>query len=289
MHKNKSFQQADSAEQHVQLQQKIIHYRSEVSKYKNKIEDFKKEVENEKTKYKLLLNRIKEKKPFILLENESIEEYKNQLEKLTNQLNHYEEELQIKLGAYNEVKAQAEKYQQELLAEKNNNKFDTKLPIHQYVYSYFTYSLILPQIEEVEKNIFLLGSFTIKNTSHVTLHKPVICLRLKPAQCGILSGKIKKISNHENDDDNFFLDDSQATEWQFAQENWKEFVQNKGEYWLNPIDNIELSPGDSLSFSNFDLTLSNQLESNAIIIEGFIYTQEFKEGIPSLNKIVMNF
>ncbi|SDY17182.1 hypothetical protein SAMN05421736_101563 [Evansella caseinilytica] len=74
-------------------------------------------------------------------------------------------------------------------------------------------------------------------------------------------------------------------EWVYAQNNWRETVKEKGEHWLAPLHVKALNPREKMIFSNFNLTIPSSGEHRQYIIEGFLYTKEFQQGIPALNTI----
>ncbi|MDE5412684.1 hypothetical protein [Alkalihalobacterium chitinilyticum] len=150
--------------------------------------------------------------------------------------------------------------------------------------AFFNYSVVLPEMEEAEKEVLIIGNFIIENISQETLHTPVICIRLKPAESGKLGGKIEGTLRNE-----MIVDASNSMEWQHLNSERKERVKQSGEYWLKPIDCEELASGDKLFFSNFDLTLKKPAEKNSVIIEGFVYFNELRQGVGALNKIIINF
>ncbi len=152
------------------------------------------------------------------------------------------------------------------------------------IHAYFNYSFILPDTKEETKEILILGHYIIQNFSTETLNTPVICIRVKPANAGNLGGKI----NFKQKGD-LVIDGTSSEEWTYVEKNWKEKLKETGEHWLRPSNKKQLSPGEKLIFSNFDLSCIKVEGSNSVIIEAFVYFQEIKEGIPSLNNIVVNF
>ncbi|WP_216828221.1 hypothetical protein [Alkalihalobacterium elongatum] len=152
--------------------------------------------------------------------------------------------------------------------------------------AFFNYSVVLPDEDEQEqeKEVLIMGNFIIENMGEDTLNIPVVCIKIKPAHSGMLGGKIEATPRSE-----MIVDATNSLEWQYLNQNFKEKAKESGEYWLRPKESNELKPGEKLFFSNFDLKLNKPQEKNSVIVEGFIYFKELQQGIPALNKIIINF
>ncbi|OLO35866.1 hypothetical protein BTR23_16080 [Alkalihalophilus pseudofirmus] len=149
---------------------------------------------------------------------------------------------------------------------------------------FFNYSVILPELDEEEREVLIMGSFIIENTGEEMLHTPIICLKVNPISSGKLGGKIEAAPRNE-----MIVDASNSEEWQFISQERKDKLKENGEYWLKPVECKELSPGEKLFFSNFDINLSKPEEKNSVIVDGFVYFKELQQGVPALNKIIVNF
>lgn len=138
------------------------------------------------------------------------------------------------------------------------------------IFSYFNHSIALAKSEK-DKH-FILGSFTICNYSNNPLSSPIILIKISTDESFDFSGKFKHPKSKEKN-------------IHFA---WERVDQEDGdpmrEYWLKPISTKQLQPGETLEFNQFQLNFSSNQGKN-ILIEGFIYFQEIKEGLPSLNSI----
>ncbi len=217
----------------IQLQQKMIHYRSEISRYQQLVEKYEKKLE--------------QGKQHVLLLQSEIEDLKNK-------------EPEIK-----EI---------------------TRIEIQPY----FSYSLMLPQVGEEEKEIVIMGNFIIKNIGNLELTNPIICLKVQPHDSSSLSGKIKLFPTKDPiDDENRLFEEAATEEWIYLQEDWRKKVKETGEHWLRPAQQMELASGEQLSFSNFNLTLNPTEKNSSIVVTGFVYFQELQQGIPCLNKIIVNY
>ncbi|MBA2877628.1 hypothetical protein [Anoxybacillus ayderensis] len=139
--------------QHIQLQQKIIHYRSEVAKYKQLLQLVETELKREQ-----LRNQYVQKKL------EQLDEYEQTIEQLKQQLLFYEVALE-------EEKRRKKEIKQDVVR----------------AYAYFTYAVMMPEQKEEEATI--IGDFVIENSGNTPLNDPIICLRLRPPDHAQLSGK----------------------------------------------------------------------------------------------------
>lgn len=152
------------------------------------------------------------------------------------------------------------------------------------VLSFFNYSIILPDFTEETKDVLILGHLIIKNIGSDLLNTPIICIRITPSAAGSLGGKINFINKSD-----LVINATSSEEWTYVNKNWKEKVKVSGEHWLKPTGKNSLPPGESLIFSNFDLKCIKPEKENSITIEAYVYFQELKDGLSSLNKIVINF
>ena len=271
------FQNKDSK---LQLQQKIIHYRSEVITFQNKLKKTVQELEKEKIRNQYLQEKLFE------AQNTNLESYEKEISSL-----------QMKLLA-SEVELEEEKKRVKLIQEKliqstqiEKQVIEAKPEPLLGLQSYFNYSfLYTPEEERMEEetgyhDISIIGDCLIENYGTADLHQPIICIRITPHTAGHVSGKIatNRLGLNDEADDN-----SRQEEWHFVHDDWKERIKKNGEYWIKPQKTSIIQPKSKLTFSNFELTLRSPLEHKSIILEAFAYCKEFPNGIPSLNKIIIN-
>jgi hypothetical protein len=269
----------------VQLQQQLIYYKSELTKYKYKIDFYESELKKKENSLALLKSKQTSVESITLQsENESydIPEIKKRLEDLSSELERQKERNEWLFELIKENKGQEQLIEHESKLEKKQNQ-EQKTEAQ----SIFSYSLILQADEDEDHRVLVIGNYIISNTGNTPLTSPVICLKVKPADVGSLSGKIGTAKRDETME-SFLFETQSGTEWEFAIDDWKEKVQADGEYWLRPKSTSSLLPGKQLIFSNFSITLKKPAESNAAVIEGYFYSQEQQTGLPSSNKIVVN-
>lgn len=149
--------------------------------------------------------------------------------------------------------------------------------------AWFSYSVLLPERTEDENEMTVMGNFTIKNTGNTPLHHPYICLRIKPRQSIRLGGKIGALTHTA-----LMIDGTNAGGWQYIHENWKQRVMESGEHWLKPNGIDTIMPNETITFSH-EGQISLHREEKHAAIEGFFYSDEFKDGLPALNSIMINF
>ncbi|WP_010283309.1 hypothetical protein [Bacillus timonensis] len=264
----------------VQMQQKIIHYRSEVITFQNKLKQAELDLEKEKLRNHYLQEKLYE------VENTNLESYEKEIADLKMKLLANEVALEEEK---NRVKIMQEKIIQSTQLAKQEEKVEPERLLG--LNSFFNYSVIYtPEEDMIEEenhyhHISILGDYLLENFGTAPLHQPIVCIRLSPRNGGYLSGKIAT---------NSILTESQSDgnvpqeEWQYVHEDWKERIKKKGEYWIKPAKAAILQPKEKIHFSNFELTLIKPKEQTSVIIEAFSYCKEFPNGIPSLNKIILN-
>lgn len=250
----------------IQYEQKILHYKSEVAHYQSKMSELEQQLQKEKTRIHYLQTKLSD------VQKQQVNRYEKKIAQLEDQL--------MKL----EVALEEEKNQTSTLikeaAKELNESQKHLVPSFQ---AYFSHSIILPS--EDETDVSIIGDFTIVNIGSVPLHNLILLLRLSPKDAGKLSGKIMMNTKKEID----AFRDSSFLQWKFVHDNWMEKVNEHGEYWLKPFQFTKLTPGETISFPNFELRVQRTNNSPHFILNGFIYCNEIKEGKKSLNQIIINF
>lgn len=149
--------------------------------------------------------------------------------------------------------------------------------------AWFSYAVMLSDMDEDEREVNVIGNLIIKNTGTETLNNPMICIRTKPPQGVRLGGKIGSVAHTA-----LMIDGTNTEAWHYIDDNWKEKSIETGEHWLKPNNCRQLKPGDNLTFAN-ELRISTTNEEKFVIVEGFLYCDEIKNGIAALNNITVNF
>ncbi|MED3879117.1 hypothetical protein [Priestia megaterium] len=263
-----------------QLKQKLIHYKSEIRHVQNQLKSYERALEREKENTSFWKKKHAETLSTSEKEVE-IEGLEKELDLLRNELS----EQKIIAEAFREKASRKQPVIEEKIVEKVIEKIVEK-PVERFEKSdllcFFQHSLLLPEQDESELMIF--GNVIIQNQTSSTLRSPVLCLKMKPNASAILSGKIID----EKDIEVSSLP-SASLEWRYAHPKWNEKIQNDGEYWIKPIKQTVLKPKDKLLFDSFQVVIPLSSDTTSFILEGFFYSEEWQEGIPFLNKVVLNF
>lgn len=149
--------------------------------------------------------------------------------------------------------------------------------------SYFDYSIILPDRYENEQEVLVIGNYIIRNTGMDALTQPIICIRSSSPDAVRLSGKISTFTREAIDET------STLEKWTYVNDDWKEKIEKAGEHWLMAKHRKAIQANEQISFTQFELACSKPQKQTNIIIEGFVYFKEMKEGASSLNNIILNF
>lgn len=134
---------------------------------------------------------------------------------------------------------------------------------------YFSYTTIS---SKNSGHILLLVSFIIHNVNETN---PYICIKFSP---NVINSFSAKIGSKEVADQDFNPDAFET--WHYINDEAKERVHDC-EYWLQPLAIQQLEQEQELIF-NFQVTLPSIQNFK---IEGYLYGDELKDGIESLNKI----
>jgi len=263
-----------------QLKQKLIHYKSEIRHVQNQLKSYERALEREKENTSFWKKKHAETLSTSEKEVE-IEGLEKELDLLRNELS----EQKIIAEAFREKASRKQPVIEEKIVEKVIEKIVEK-PVERFeksdILCFFQHSILLPEQDESELMIF--GNVIIQNQTSSTLRSPVLCLKMKPTASAILSGKII-----DEKDIEVSSIPSSSLEWRYAHPKWNEKIQNDGEYWIKPIKQTVLNPKDKLLFDSFQVVIPLSSDTTSFILEGFFYSEEWQEGIPFFNKVVLNF
>jgi len=146
--------------------------------------------------------------------------------------------------------------------------------------AWFSYTVMLPDIDE--KEVTVIGNMVIRNIGTSALTNPMICKRIKPPQDVLLGGKIGALTHTA-----LMIDGTNTESWHYFHDNWKEQTVKTGEHWLKPNRIQKLEPGQQLTF-DYELRISTTKKEKFVLIEGFFYSDEIKNGIGTLNNMSIN-
>lgn len=257
----------------IQLEQKIIHFRSEMATYKQKLLNAERELKKEKIRNEYLQKKLYEN------DHMTIKPLKKEIHRLNQEI------LSLEV-ALEEEQERSKALQLADLPNHDSPKQITQnvMDLQPSCQTFFNYAIWLAEYALEEEKVIIFGSFIIENNGKTPLHDLVVCIRLEPHHAGKLSGKISiSPEAHENT-----LYEA-AEQWQFAHEKWREKIRESGEYWIKPTSKKELLPNEQLIFSNFEISLQKPANTHSIIVEGFAYCHELPKGITANNRIIINF
>lgn len=137
---------------------------------------------------------------------------------------------------------------------------------------YFTASFQISHQKEREN--YAIGSFHIQNLGSQPLTNPHIGLKITATEDFDFSGKY------------VYPQSKQAMRLSNAWERINE-SSDKDEIWLKSIQKQTIEPGETLSFSNFQLKWIPDTDYSGMI-DGITYGNELPEGIRSFNQININ-
>ncbi|WP_042357258.1 hypothetical protein [Bacillus rubiinfantis] len=149
--------------------------------------------------------------------------------------------------------------------------------------SWFSYTVVLPGIDEDDQEVMIMGNYIIKNSGNGNLHNPIICIKITPHHDVHLGGKIGSPTHTA-----LAIDGSNSGAWEYIDDNWKESALETGEHWLRPKGVQELASNHSIAFAH-EIRFPLQKKEKYVNIDGFIYFDELKDGSPALNKISVNY
>ncbi len=148
---------------------------------------------------------------------------------------------------------------------------------------FFDYNLIPNRKTE---KYTIKADFIIKNTGNAVLNNPKICFRVDPPEKIEIGGQILPPEMSEI----FSVQGEMGAEgWKYSGKDWLEKAYSTGEYWIEPIQGMELHPGETTGIEGIQFTVDNLGEQETSIILGFVYFEEENLQLSSNNKIMITF
>ncbi|MDQ0246437.1 hypothetical protein J2S09_004041 [Bacillus fengqiuensis] len=132
----------------------------------------------------------------------------------------------------------------------------------------------------------ITGNFNIKNTGNDNLYNPIVCLRANLPANVQLSGQILPPNMVEGMG---LRNDDGVKGWRFMDDNWYEKAQEHGEYWICPIQPLQISLAETQSVQNFQLRVNKPEKEKKVVVEGFVYFQSHDLNFASNNRIAFSF
>ncbi|WP_134704989.1 hypothetical protein [Ammoniphilus sp. YIM 78166] len=149
--------------------------------------------------------------------------------------------------------------------------------------SFFDYTVHATVKED--RPFMVIGKLIVKNTGNEVLSNPVLCLRATPAAGMKLQGQMVPPNMVER----MGVQSAGGSKgWKYLEEDWLEKGLEKGEFWISPIETMQIPPQGSESL-HFQLTIFRQEPSQTVKLEAFVYFQEHNLRFPAQNRIAFSF
>jgi hypothetical protein len=178
-----------------------------------------------------------------------------------------------------EVEVSEREYEQAKLRRKNK----VNPPMQPQAEVYFDFNL-MPNRKTEKYSI--KADFIIKNTGNTILYDPKICFRINPADKIEIGGQILPPEMSEI----FSVQGETGAEgWKYSGKDWLEKAYATGEYWIEPIQSLEIHPAETTGIEGIQFTLENLKEQEVSTIIGFVYFEEGNFQLSSNNKIMITF
>ncbi|WP_026582969.1 hypothetical protein [Bacillus sp. J33] len=146
--------------------------------------------------------------------------------------------------------------------------------------AFFDYHLLVDQMHS--RNIKIIGNLNIKNTGNVHLNNPIVCIRVSPPGSIKITGQI--LPPHLTNTMGIQTGNG-AKGWKYMNKEWFNELEEKGELWINTIENLCIPEQETVSIPNIQIKLLNNEDHRNIQVDAFVFFQEESLEIPASNKI----
>ncbi|MDH4617602.1 hypothetical protein JZI27_10970 [Brevibacillus sp. AY1] len=149
---------------------------------------------------------------------------------------------------------------------------------------YFDYTLMHSDTED--RPYLLIGSLFVKNTGTELLYNPIVCLRVSPLNGIRLGGQILPPNMLET----LGVQSSAGIKgWKYLDDDWFSQAQERGEYWIAPIQPMMIPPKMNESFQNFQISLLKQETRTSLTVEGMVLFNDQQVHFMTNNRIAVSF
>lgn len=151
---------------------------------------------------------------------------------------------------------------------------------------FFNYTLIPPRFSDKHNEFLINATLFMKNTGNVELINPIICIKVPQQQNIQLQGQIlppKMVPSLA------IMGADGKKGWKYVYDDWREKIKSNGEYWISPIQEFHIPPGESASLSEFKFVINEAKENSSCVIQAFVYFNERKHKYSSNNFISISF
>lgn len=149
---------------------------------------------------------------------------------------------------------------------------------------FFDYTLFHSDVEH--RPFLLMGNLYVKNTGTEDLINPIVCLRVSPVDSIKLGGQILPPNLVET----MGVQSSSGIKgWRYLEDDWFSQAQERGEYWIAPIQPISISPKATEPFQNFQISIKKPETGNIVTVEGVVLFNDQEIHFPANNRIAISF
>jgi hypothetical protein len=149
---------------------------------------------------------------------------------------------------------------------------------------FFDYTLFHSDLEH--RPFLLMGNLYVKNTGTEDLINPIVCLRVSPIESIKLGGQILPPNLVET----MGVQSSSGIKgWRYLDDDWFSQAQERGEYWIAPIQPILISPKATEPFQNFQISIKKPENGSTVTVEGVVLFNEQEVHFPANNRIAISF
>lgn len=149
---------------------------------------------------------------------------------------------------------------------------------------FFDYTLIHSDSED--RPYLLIGTLQVKNTGTADLYNPIVCLRVTPTDSIKMGGQVLPPK----------LVDTMAVQgisglrgWRYLDDDWFSQAQERGEYWIAPIQPVLIEPKATEAFQNFQISFQKQPAGQTVIVEGMVLCNNQEVNFSANNRIAISF
>lgn len=149
---------------------------------------------------------------------------------------------------------------------------------------FFDYTLIHTDSEE--RPYLLIGTLQVKNTGTEALYNPIVCLKVNPFDSIKMGGQIlppKFVDTMAVQGSNGMLG------WRYLHDDWFAQARERGEYWIAPIQPVQIEPKATESFQNFQISFLKQAAGQSVIVEGMVLCNDQEAHFFANNRIAITF
>ncbi|WP_419878837.1 hypothetical protein [Brevibacillus centrosporus] len=149
---------------------------------------------------------------------------------------------------------------------------------------YFDYTLIHSDSED--RPFLLIGTLQVKNTGTADLYNPIVCLRVTPADSIKMGGQILPPKFVET---MAVQGASGLSGWRYLNDDWFVQAQERGEYWIAPIQPVLIEPKATEAFQNFQISFLKQPSGKGVTVEGVVLCNNQEVNFSANNRIAISF